>query len=251
MEVTFVGKLVDILHRAGKASTASIGFAGRPQAASKPKAAAIVASVGTEAGIDAVIKAGADIVVVPQGMKGDAAKAAEAAWGVDARRKERLSVADLRALHEQGADFVLLPQSVSMRVLSETVEHLERALIIAPPQDDPLLVKFRGHNLLEIDVAVIDAQLSAKELASMQIEQFVQVRQLSETLRFPTVLTVREMPAAEDIRTLARLGAQGIWVADAGADQIAQLREALEQIPRDKETPSVAFGPITGGGQSR
>ena len=230
-----MGKLVDTLQRAGKNTGSAIGFTGRAQSSNKPKAAAIIVTASADADVAALVKAGADVVVIPANAQSSAAKAAGVAWGIDARQHEKLNVADLRAWHEQGADFVLLPATVAVRVLSEPVEHLERALIIAPPQDDPLLIAFRALNLLEVDVAVLVLQLSAKDVANMQVPDFTRLRTLNETLRYPVILTVREIPASEDMHTLVRLGAQGLWLANATVATVTQFREALEQIPRDRD----------------
>src|SRR5450631_66986 len=170
-----MGKLVDTLQRAGKMTGTGIGFMGRAQPTGKPKAAAIVITASADADVAALVKAGADVVVIAAGNKTDAVKAAEVTWGIDARQNEKVAVAALRAWHEDGADFVLLPANVAMRTLSEPVEHLERALTVTPPQDDPLFIAFRALNLLDVDVAVLDLHLGAKDLAAMQVPDFTRL----------------------------------------------------------------------------
>jgi hypothetical protein len=229
-------KLVDTLHRAGKVTGPAIGFMGAQ--GPKPKAAAIIVQVAaTSDAIDAAVKAGADVLVLEADDTPDAAKAAGVSWGYDLRGKETITSAELKMLHEHGADFVLLPQNVSMHALNEPIEHLERALIVAPPQkDDPFLLAFRAFNLLEMEVAVLDLQLTARDLATISAESFARLRMLNDTLRFPVIVTVRDLPVKEDVFTLAKLGAQGIWLSKATPETIKQLRESLESVPREKET---------------
>jgi len=243
-----MGKLLDTLQRAAKSSNSAIGFLGRAATASKPKAGAIVVTVGTDAAaVAAHLKAGADIVIVPIGTAVDAAKGAGVAWGVDARTSEKLTGAELRAIHEQGADFVLLPSTVTMRVVSEPIEHFERVLTVTPPKDDPLLLTFRALNLVSVDAAVLDLRLNARDLANMTVPDFTHLRTLCETLRFPKIITVQGVPATEDVRTLAHLGAAAIWMTNATPEEVGQLREALEQVPRDTDSLGTALGNLPGG----
>jgi hypothetical protein len=233
-----MGKLIDTLQRAGRSTGGAIGFLGQGGGA-KAKAAAIVVSAKESSDIAALVAAGADAVILPAGADLAGAKGAEVAVGIDARTAKTLSSDDLKALHEQGADFVLLAAEAPVRALTEEVEHFDRALLVAPPTDDPLLIAFRALNVLDVEVGVLDLQLRAKELSGLTVQSFARLRLLSESLRFPVIVTLAEAPAADDVRTLARLGAQGVWLADATAVDITTLREELERVPREK-------GPIPG-----
>jgi hypothetical protein len=82
--------------------------------------------------------------------------------------------------------------------------------------------------------------LGARELAEMTVPRFTQLRTLFEYLRFPRIVTIRDVPEAPDVRTLTKLGAQGVWLQQATPDAVGRLRDALEKMPREKgETPSV------------
>lgn len=243
-----MGKLTDILQKAGRSAGGSIGFAGKAANAPKPKAAAIVVSATEATAVAALIKAGADAVVQTAEADGGGTKAIEVAWGIDARSAKALTVADLKALHERGTDFVVVGSHTPMRALTEEVEHLDRALVIAPPHNDPLLMAFRSLNVVDIEVGILDLQLTAKDLVGFTVEKFAQTRMLSEYLRFPVIVTLAEMPAAEDVRTLARLGVQGVWLTQATPEAVTQLREELERVPREKDplAPQGIAG-LTGG----
>jgi hypothetical protein len=243
-----MGKLTETLQRAGRASGGAIGFVGGGAAASKPKACAIIVSVkGGADAVSAAIKAGADAVIVQEAGVATAAKDAGVAWGLDARNQAHLSVAHLRDVREQGADFVLVGGDAPFRALAETVEHLDRILVIPRPgADDPMYLQFRALNVVQADAAVLDLNLSASDLAQLTVNAFAQTRLLNEYLRFPVIISLREAPAAEDIVTLARLGASAVWLPNATSEAITKLCEGLENVPRDKEnTPSV--GNFMGG----
>jgi hypothetical protein len=239
-----VGKLIDTLHRAGKAFGPSIGFGiNQSQASGKLKAAALIADTAAdEAAISAVLKAGADALILPAGSETDAAKASEVAWGIDLRSQTPKNADALKKLHGKGADFILLAQTTSFRPLNERIEHLERVLTITPPTDDPFLINFRAYNLVEADIAILDLKLSARRLAELTVESFAHLRLYVETLRFPTIITLADEPAKEDFATLVRLGAQGIWLPGAKPEAITSMRVALENVPREKELPPSVSG---------
>lgn len=231
-----MGKLTDILQKAGRSANVAIGFRGAAAGGSKLKAAAIMVTVtsGSDA-IAAAIKAGADAIIVENEAVTEAAKEAGVSWGIDARGAQKLTADDLKGLHERGADFVLLATTTSMRALGEPIEQMERVLVVPPPTDDPMLLGLRALNLVNVDAAVLDLQLSAQELAGLTVAQFAQLRMQCENLRFPVILTLRDIPAKEDMHTLARLGAAAIWLTAATPATITQLREELERVPREKE----------------
>ncbi len=236
-----MGKLTEILHRAGRSSRGAIGFVGPAANAAKPKAAAIIVSAPSAEAAAALVKAGADVVILPADASFHKDASTEVAWGVDARAAQTLSEDELRTLHTQGADFVLLGVTAPVRTLSTEIDQFDRALFVPPPTDDPLLIGFRALNVLEADVAVLDLALRAKDLAGLTVQEFARLRLLSESLRFPVIVTLHDMPAADDVRTVARLGAQGVWLANVTAADVTRLREELERVPREKEpVPGIA-----------
>ena len=231
-----MGKLIDALHHTGRSGSGAIGFLGQGGGA-KAKAVAIIASASEASAIADLVKAGADAIILPAEADLAAAKDAGVAVGVDARQAATMSSDALKALHEQGADFVLLAATAPVRALTEEVEHFDRALFIAPPTDDPLLIAFRALNVLDVEVGVLDLNLRAKDLAGLAVQDFARLRLLSESLRFPVILTLAEAPATDDVRTLARLGAQGVWIANATTADITRLRDELERVPKEKAPP--------------
>ncbi len=228
-----MGTLTEILMHSGRASAVPIGFMGGAKTP-KPKAAAVIASAASAADATALLEAGADAVLLPPDV--ELAANADAAWGIDARATAGLTVDTLRAWHARGAAFVVLPPDVSLRALNDSVERFDRALIVPPPENDPQLMAFRALNVLDVDVAVLDLRLTTNDLATMTVPEYTRARFLSETLRFPVIITVQRVPATEDVRTLARLGAQGVWLLDATPGAVKQLREELERVPRESET---------------
>lgn len=234
-----MGKLIETLERAGKATGgASFGFAGRAQASNKPKAAAILATVAKAGDLDGILKAGVDAVILPPDLAGEAATAAGVAWGVDARAARDLDAARLDDWHARGADFVLVPLSAPARIMAEKADHLDRLLLVAPPtvERDPLLMGLRSLNFLRADAAALDVQLSARETHELTIEAMARLRALAEALRFPVVLSLAEVPDEADLKTLVRLGVEGLWLAGATAAGVQILRERLERIPRESES---------------
>ncbi len=244
-----MGKLIETLQRAGKPTSAAIGFTGRSPAA-KSKAAAIAVTATSVDAIPALVKAGADIVCTPPKVDGTSAKEAGAVWGVDLRGSDDVTATTLKELHERGVEFVLMGQATGMRAMSEPIEGLERVLIVAPPAaDDPLRMAYRALNLAEVDAAVLDLGIMARDLATMTVERFAQTRALFETLRFPMLVTIADPPASEDVATLARLGAQGVWLATATPDVVTRLREDLERVPREHEAVGTLPKSPLGGGE--
>lgn len=238
-----MGKLVDTLVRAGKATAPSIGFVGRSVAAGKPKAAAILVE-GRGETADALIKAGADAIIVPPETDVAALKEANVAWGF--ATTAQTTAETLKGFHEKGADFALLPLATPTRVALTPIEHFERVLIVPPPENDPLLLAFRAYNVLEADIALLDVRLSARDLASLTLESYTKLRQLTEILRFPTIISLQDVPAKDDMITLARLGAQGVLLEKATPETVAALREGLESVPREREHTNT---PTLGGGR--
>ncbi|MBA3826801.1 MAG: hypothetical protein H0X24_23265 [Ktedonobacterales bacterium] len=243
-----MGKLIDTLQRAGRSTGGAIGFLGQG-GGPKAKAAAILVTASDVKSIAALVAAGADAVILPAGADLAGTKDAGVAVGVDARQAPTFTGDALKALHEQGADFVLLAANAPVRALTEEIEHFDRALLVAPPTDDPLLIAFRALNVLDVEVGVLDLQLRAKDLTSLTVQEYARLRLLSESLRFPVIVTLAEMPAPDDVRTLARLGAQGVWLADATPATITTLREELERVPREK-TPVPGIAGLTNPGST-
>lgn len=240
---TIMAQLIDALLRATKSTAVGFGFAKGTTAARSAKGAALLVTAKSAKEAGDLAKAGGDILIVTP----DAARGfkADLPWGVDLRGQEQITNTTLRAWHDQGAGFILMGMKTPARAFASKIEHLDRALDIIPPTDDPLMLKFRALNLLEADVAIFEAQFTAQDLANLTVEQFAQLRAMREALRFPTIIRLREAPAEEDLPLLVKLGAQGIWLLNATADQIAHLREGLERVPREPDDAPLAMMPTS------
>jgi hypothetical protein len=269
-----MGKLIETLQRAVKGSGSGIGFLGRNQVQSKPKAAALfVALSQPDAGaVEALVKAGADggIFALQNGETGagklsisleayqkaaEPLKAAHCAWGLDLADVVASLPADaLKGMREGGADFVSFPLSAPARVLQDRPEGLDRIVTLGALPDDPYLLLARSINLLSVQAVRFDFGLSAERLRDLTIEELLRYRMLRETLRFPALVSVEGNLGSEEVRTLVKAGASAVVVqpargesAPALASRVAALREELERVPgpgaEDEEMPSVAFTP--------
>lgn len=267
-----MGKLVETLQRVGKSSGGGMGFFGRAQAQSKPKAAALLVALGQpDAGVvEAITKAGADGVIFAakngkttgKGIALEAyqkaaepLKAANRPWGLDLTEVVALLPADaLKGMREGGADFVSFPLGAPAQLLQERPEGLDRIITLGELRDDPYLLLARSINLLSVQAAFFDVGLSAEGLRSLTIEGLLRFRIVRETLRFPALVGVTGDLGSEEVRTLIKTGASAVVLqpsmgesASALAQRVTALREELERVPaagaEDEEMPSLSFAP--------
>jgi len=275
-----MGKLIETLDRVGKSSGGGMGFFGRAQAQSKPKAAALLVTLGQPdvGAVEALAKAGADgvlfaaqagagkgIAVEAYQKAAEPLKAANRPWGLDLTEIVASLPADaLKGMREGGADFVTFPLNAPARLLQERPEGLDRVVTLGELQDDPYLLLARSINLLSVQAVRFDFALSAERLNALTIEELLRYRMLRETIRFPALVSIDGDLGSEEIRTLLKAGASAVIVqpargesASALAQRVAALRDALERVPRpgaeDEDMPSVSFvagsPPAKGEGQ--
>lgn len=259
-----MGKLVEKLHQVGQASGGGgFGFAGRAASSSrKPRPAAVLITLNSAdaASAEAAAKAGVDGVVINGWTPGtdigrlkSALLASGTLWGVEYAG----GPADdgvLAAAEEAGAAFVVIGPSAPAGVLFDEVDQLDLVVSIEAPKDDLSLLLVRAENLLPAQAALVSLAGDSPSLGKLTVTEFARQRWVFETLRFPALVMLKEAPQAETVRTLIRLGADGLIIAGAGgkpetlAKQVQALGEMLEALPIQKSPRgSVAIGGFMGG----
>ncbi len=253
-----MGKLVDKLQQVGQTSGGRLGFMGRAAApARKPRPAAVFAmlSAGDAAGAEAAAKAGIDGILIsgwaPGADIGQLTAALESAgtlWGVEYAGGPAATGA-LKAAAEAGAAFALVGPSTPAAVVFDEVEQLDLVVRIEAPKDDLALLLLRAENLLPAQAAVVPLPQEASSLANMAISEFVRLRWVFETLRFPALVILNKAPDADTVKALVHIGADGIILSAAGtkpetlAQQVQSLGEVLETIPvQPSRRSSVTIG---------
>jgi hypothetical protein len=257
-----MGKLVDKLRQVGQGSGSGMGFLGPRTPAQAPRPAAVLVSLGAGdvAAAEAAVKNGADGIIVTRWKPGTelgklhAAVQSSAVWGVEAGDARTGSDA-LKSAQEAGASFALIGQSAPARLLVEPLDGFDYVVAVDPPSDDLGLVLLRAENLLPAQVALLQLRLSNADLASMSVGAFARLRLICEALRFPVLVTLAGAPETAHIRTLVRIGADGIVLpgegvtASALGQQVQALREQLEKTPVDeKDRSPVAIGGLMAAG---
>ena len=241
-----MGKLVDKLRQVGQASGSRLGFMGRsttPVRKPRPAAVLVMLKAGDVAGAEAAAKAGVDGVLIsgwaPNSDIGGVKSALEAGgtlWGVEFAGNAGADGA-LKSAAEVGASFALVGPKTPAAVLWSEVEQLDLVVSIEPPRDDLSLLLLRAENLLPAQVAIVPLPEDVSSLSKMAIGEFVRLRYLFETLRFPAMVIVKEAPDADTTKALVHLGVDGIIISGTGskpetlAKQVQALGEILETIP--------------------
>ncbi|PWT77079.1 MAG: hypothetical protein C5B60_03240 [Chloroflexi bacterium] len=262
-----MGKLVEKLHQVGQGSGGGFGFAGRAAASPrKPRPAAVLITLNSAdtAGAEAAAKAGVDGVLIAGWTPGadigqlkSALVASGTLWGVEyAGGPARDGV--LPAAVAEGAAFVVIGPSAPAAVLFDEVEQLDLVVTIETPKDDLSLLLVRSENLLPAQAALVSLTRDASSLGKLTVTEFARQRWVFETLRFPALVMLKEAPQADAVRTLVRLGIDGLIIAGTGAKpetlakQVQVLGEMLEALPAQKsQRGSVAIGGfMTGSGES-
>jgi hypothetical protein len=258
-----MGKLTDKLQQVRQSSSSSIGFFGRNlAAATKPRPAAIVVSVGVKDTVaaQAAVKAGADaLLFVGWTPKTDlsafttATSAGTTLLGVGLAEGETGAYGTLKQLRDAGASFAVVGVSASAHMLFEDLDHFDRVVTLDAPHDDIALLMLRAQNLAPAQAALLRVGLSASAIAKMSIEDYTRLKFVVESLRFPVLATLEGVPEAPSVPILARLGLAGVVLSgvgvgpDALGTQVTTLREELERTPiTHDETGSTLLGGLMG-----
>jgi hypothetical protein len=251
MEVEIaMGKLVDKLRQVSQATGTSIGFLGGRGPTQKPRPAALVVSVdiADAAVAEAAVKNGADALILadwtPQAALG-AMKSLlgtkDLVWGIDLAAAPGADAGLLTRAAEAGAGFALLDPNAAARLLFEEIEKFDLVGAIEMPTSELGLLLIRGQSLLPAQVGLLRPEISPRDVARMTVADYVRLRLVIESLRFPMLLTLQAAPEAEDVKTLVHLGIAGLLLKGQGATaqqfgaQVKALRETLEKTPTPKE----------------
>ena len=258
-----MGKLVEKLRQVDQGSGSGMGFLGPRTPARAPRPAAVLVSLGAgdSAAAEAAVKNGADGIIVTRWKPGTdlaklhAAVQPSAVWGVEAGGDTKGAEDALKGAQQAGAAFAVVGQSAPARLLAEPLDGFDYVVAVDPPSDDLGLVLLRAENLLPAQIALLQLRLSNADLASMSVGSFARLRLMCEGLRFPVLVTLAQAPDAAHVRTLVRIGADGIVLpgegvsASALGQQVQALREQLERTPLDdKDRSEVAIGGLMAAG---
>src|SRR5262245_33705406 len=260
-----MGKLVEKLQQVSQGSS-GVGFLGPRRPTQAPRPAALLVSLGADesTAAEAAAKNGADALIVTDWQpRGDLSKvksalaASSAIWGVE-YAAGRSSDGALKLAQEAGASFAVIGQSAPAHALFEEIEAFDLVVEVPLPKDDLGLLLLRAENLLPAQAVLLRVEMASADLASMTVAQFARLRLTGESLRFPVLLTLAEVPEMAHVRTLVRLGVSGLVLPGVGltaerlGTQVKSLREQLEKTPvRDEDRSPVAIGGLMeAGGQS-
>jgi len=264
-----MGKLVEKLHQVGQSSGSRLGFMGRADtAASKPRPAAVLVALnaGDSVAADSIVAAGADAVLI-KGWVPDAdisqikavLESSHTVWGVEYTGSSAAAEGVQKAAAEAGAAFVLVGPSAPAAVLFDEDRQLDLVVVVDAPKDDLGLLLLRAENLLQAQAALVQLPQSPGLLGKLTISEFARLRLVFESLRFPALVMLNEMPEAETVKALVQLGADGIMIAAttskseaALGKQVQALLEMLQALPvHESRRSSVAIGGfMSGGGES-
>lgn len=248
-----MGKLLDKLRAVGQTGGSGIGFLGARGPARKPRPAAIFVRLDTTdtAVAEAALANGADGLILSgwtqttglgqmkSVLSGSDAK--EAVWGADLGTAAGARKEQLQELADAGAAFAMLDSSAAARLLFADVEKLDLVSAVEIPSSELGLLLVRGQSLLPVQVGLLVPEMGAGELARLSVAEYVRLRLVVESLRFPTLLALNAPPAEDDVTTLVHLGIDGVVLPGQAANpqqlgaQVKALRETLEKTPTPKE----------------
>jgi hypothetical protein len=251
-----MAKLIEMLQHVTQASSGGMGFFGRsqgPMRTARPAAVFVAGGKGDLAALIAAAEAGADGVIVSgwsvrtgtlAGLA-EALRPHEGIWGVEL---EGESVAEgLNAARDQGAAFAVLGQNLPAGALFEELDRFDRVLAVEPPRDDLALLSLRAVNLLPAQAVLVQMSFTPSGLSKLNIADFTRLQLFWESLRFPSLVTLRGAPDAAAVRLLIQLGADGLVLSATGAtattlsEQVKALAGELERTPARRERDSGAL----------
>jgi hypothetical protein len=203
----------------------------------------IVAEAALANGADGLILSGWTQTTGQGQMKSvlSGSDAKEAVWGADLGTAAGARKEQLQELADAGAAFVMLDSSAAARLLFADVEKLDLVGAVEIPPSELGLLLVRGQSLLPVQAGLLVPAMDAGELARLSVAEYVRLRLVVESLRFPTLLALNAPPAEDDVTTLVHLGIDGVVLPGQAANpqqlgaQVKALRETLEKTPTPKE----------------
>ena len=239
-----MGRLVDKLREIGQGSNAGLGFFGTSRAAARkarPMGVLLIGGSGDAAALKAGLEAGADAVVLAgwtptsasfTNLIGSLGK--EMLWGVEPGSD--LTSGTLRAASEAGACFAVLGPDAPASALFVEADTCDVVASIQAPADELGLLGLRAVNLLPIQAVLVETRLRGASLDSLSLTEFMRLRTVVESVRFPSLVTVDGSLNEAGAKTLVQLGADAVVLsaASAGASigqQVRSLIATLEATP--------------------
>lgn len=254
-----MGKLTDKLEQVSQSSGSGFGFFGRARASEqKSRPAAVLVSLRAKdtATAEAVSRRGADAIILSDwhpdtdvsGLAG-ALGGSNTLWGIDVSG-ESGSYGMLKKAQEAGASFAILDASASAHLLFEELDHFDLVIALNLPTDDMGQMMLRSQNLLPVQTGLTPLGLGKNEIAGMSVAEYLRLKLAVESLRFPLLATLREVPDEKTLPILVRIGFAGLVLqgegasADALGQQVQALREALENtsVKREESSSSALLG---------
>ena len=239
-----MGRLVDKLQEVSQGSNAGLGFFGAargPARKARPMGVLVFGGTGDVAALTAAAEAGADAVVLAGWTPGAASFASligslakDTVWGVEPSRD--IAADALKLAAEAGAGFAVLDPEVPASTLFADLDKFDLVATIQAPTDELGLLGLRAVNLLPVQTVLVETRLSASGLSGLSVADFMRLRTVVESVRFPSLVTVDGALDEPAVKTLVQLGADAVVLSAASgstaiAQQVRSLITTLEATP--------------------
>ena len=227
-----MSKFLDRLEQINLGTTAAMGFGvSRTQ---KPPGMALVglASSGHAKGVQALVKLGPDAVLLsglddPAAVQ-DLAKEfdGDTPWGA---RLEHLDEDQAQALEEGGCDLVALSLQ-GTTVTAAASENMARLLCVEMDIDPDQLPAIGA---LPVDALLLPMDGVA---SPWTLQDLAAIAKISRRVSQYILVEVSQPPGRKELEALRNVGVHGLVVDVAGvkAKELAALKEALQEMPRQK-----------------
>ncbi|HEV8191401.1 MAG TPA: hypothetical protein VGP82_07930, partial [Ktedonobacterales bacterium] len=135
-------------------------------------------------------------------------------------------------------------------LLFEQLDHFDLVIALELPKDDMGLMMMRNQNLLPVQTGLTPLGLSKDQVGSMSVAEYLRLKLAVESLRFPLLATLRDVPGEKTLPILVRIGFAGLILpgegasADALGQQVQALRQELENtsVRRDESSSAALLG---------
>jgi hypothetical protein len=252
-----MGRLVDKLHEVSQGSNAGLGFFGAARGTARkarPMGVLVIGGTGDVAALSAAAEAGADAIALAGWSPGASSFASligslgkDTVWGVDPGRK--VAADALKSAAEAGASFAVLDPEVPASALFADLDKFDLVATIQAPTDELGLLGLRAVNLLPVQSVLVETRLSAATVSGLSVAEFMRLRTIIESVRFPSLVTIDGAFDEPAVKTLVQLGADAVVLsaASGGAaigEHIRSLIATLEATPAPHRSEG---GPLLSG----